>query len=419
MAAATPISEISENKTPILLTSSPNCMKYENGGYVFIPNLSSFYTYGIFKKLGLTLFTSPKEIVISGKPGIYTYIIIDNTDNTTGEYPYIFAAIKTLGALELTSKHGAILKIYNQEKGTHLDVLTDKVIFAGEIVIRGKPRERGNQIFYNFMSGTYMQDKMTDVIPDIYDEKSATRTGDALRKSIHKKYNKTFIHIMKKDLGFDGRLVFMDIPESKISGIVTDKELEQFTELGAKIWIFYNEKKCKKFTRLTNNIPLLQAYYNNYNKKYEDSGYHDSWKLHVDDAKKNLDKSIKLIKDGPSTEEAIQWGLHKGGYTKRNKHRCKKQTRKYIKNKNVQGKRFQRKKKTKTKRKRKQRGGTITSNINIGGLNFHKETGGKYLEKNPITGEYDAYDRDCYGIGWLKWCKKKKEVTKKPWWSFW
>ncbi len=73
--------------TPILLTSSPNCMKYKNEGFVFIEDLSSFYTY----------------------------IIIDNTTEGGGtdKPPYIFAAIKTLGALELTSKHGAILKIYS------------------------------------------------------------------------------------------------------------------------------------------------------------------------------------------------------------------------------------------------------------------------------------------------------------------
>jgi hypothetical protein len=124
----------------------------------------------------------------------------------------------------------------------------------------------------------------------------------------------------------------------------------------------------------------------------------------------------------------------KGGYKKRNKSRRKKHskkvhTRKFKKSKKHMVRKLERvwiKNKTKKRRlikrnnrTRTKRGGMITSNLNIGGINFHKETGGKYLEKNPITGEYEAHDRDCYGIGWLKWCKKKSDVSEKPWWSFW
>ena len=116
-----------------------------------------------------------------------------------------------------------------------------------------------------------------------------------------------------------------------------------------------------------------------------------------------------------------------GGYGK--KHSKKKHTRKFKKSKKYMVRKLaqvQRKNKTKkrrpkkkNKRTRTKRGGMNTSTFNIGGINFQKETGGKYLEKNPITGKYEAHDRDCYGIGWLKWCKKKSDVSEKPWWSFW
>lgn len=75
------------------------------------------------------------------------------------------------------------------------------------------------------------------------------------------------------------------------------------------------------------------------------------------------------------------------------------------------------------KRKRKsgtrKKGGTVKQGFGLGGIQFEKSTGHKRWEKNPETGEYEAHDQDCYGIGWFKTCKTKSDVSSKPWWSFW
>jgi len=74
----------------------------------------------------------------------------------------------------------------------------------------------------------------------------------------------------------------------------------------------------------------------------------------------------------------------------------------------------------KSKRKsRRRKGGTVKQGFGLGGIQFEKSTGHKRWEKNPETGEYEAHDQDCYGIGWFKTCKTKSDVSSKPWWSFW
>jgi len=78
------------------------------------------------------------------------------------------------------------------------------------------------------------------------------------------------------------------------------------------------------------------------------------------------------------------------------------------------------KKGEKSKRKsRRRKGGTVKQGFGLGGIQFEKSTGHKRWEKNPETGEYEAHDQDCYGIGWFKTCKTKSDVSSKPWWSFW
>ena len=74
----------------------------------------------------------------------------------------------------------------------------------------------------------------------------------------------------------------------------------------------------------------------------------------------------------------------------------------------------------KSKRKsRRRKGGTVKQGFGLDGIQFEKSTGHKRWEKNPETGEYEAHDQDCYGIGWFKTCKTKSDVSSKPWWSFW
>jgi hypothetical protein len=79
------------------------------------------------------------------------------------------------------------------------------------------------------------------------------------------------------------------------------------------------------------------------------------------------------------------------------------------------------KKKGKSKRKSRtgKKGGTVKQGFGLGGIQFEKSTGHKRWEKNPETGEYEAHDQNCYGIGWFKTCKTKSDVSSKPWWSFW
>jgi len=75
--------------------------------------------------------------------------------------------------------------------------------------------------------------------------------------------------------------------------------------------------------------------------------------------------------------------------------------------------------KSKRKSGTRKRGGTVKQGFGLGGIQFEKSTGHKRWEKNPETGEYEAHDQDCYGIGWFKTCKTKSDVSSKPWWSFW
>ena len=61
----------------------------------------------------------------------------------------------------------------------------------------------------------------------------------------------------------------------------------------------------------------------------------------------------------------------------------------------------------KKKRTKKRKGGTTTQGFGFKGLNFNKTTGNKYLKTNSETGKLEAHDEDCYGVGKLKWCKRK------------
>ena len=95
----------------------------------------------------------------------------------------------------------------------------------------------------------------------------------------------------------------------------------------------------------------------------------------------------------------------------------KKQTQNRKKTVNKKSKKV-RKSKKKNPRKSK-RGGTLKQGIGIGGIQFQKETGRKHWEKNEESGNYEAHDQDCYGIGPFKTCKNSEQKSEKPWWSFW
>lgn len=56
---------------------------------------------------------------------------------------------------------------------------------------------------------------------------------------------------------------------------------------------------------------------------------------------------------------------------------------------------------------KKRKGGTTTQGFGFKGLNFNKTTGNKYWKTNSETGKLEAHDEDCYGVGKLKWCKRK------------
>lgn len=85
---------------------------------------------------------------------------------------------------------------------------------------------------------------------------------------------------------------------------------------------------------------------------------------------------------------------------------------------NNKSKKVRKNKKTK-KIKKGQRGGTLKRGIGIGGIQFQKETGRKHWEKNEESGNFEAHDQDCYGIGPFKTCKNSEQKSEKPWWSFW
>ena len=64
-------------------------------------------------------------------------------------------------------------------------------------------------------------------------------------------------------------------------------------------------------------------------------------------------------------------------------------------------------KKVKKGKSRRRKGGTTTQGFGFKGLTFNKTTGNKYWKSNPETGELEAHDEDCYGVGKFKWCKRK------------
>ena len=138
-----------------------------------------------------------------------------------------------------------------------------------------------------------------------------------------------------------------------------------------------------------------------------------SSKPNVPPIKESVNKTRKSISFSPSTKEpnSPKQNKKKQMFISKNKDRQKAVTR-YENRQTEQDLRdmilgkipLKGGNKNKTK---KRKGGTVTQGFGFKGLNFNKTTGNKYWKTNSETGELEAHDEDCYGIGKLKWCKRK------------
>jgi hypothetical protein len=122
--------------------------------YLYIPNYGKYYTVDNFKKLNLKLLDLDD---IFTNPGIYTWILFIIDDKP------VFKAIKSYSSLELLTKHNNIFEMYKELSGRE-DISVENILYAGEANTRG-----GRHFRYNFLSGTYMLERMKDIpLIDLY-----------------------------------------------------------------------------------------------------------------------------------------------------------------------------------------------------------------------------------------------------------
>ena len=223
--------------------------------------------------------------------------------------------------------------------------------------------------------------------------------------------------------------------------------------------LYINHKNANKLLTYSKKSPLIVKYYSPTCGAC--IGMQDEWEKLCEDLEKNYHGEVVVANVDPSGRDALdEYDIHTdidgyptilylvkgkkksefegprthenmlewiGGHNiiKKKQNGGRKQTRKRNKtrmktkpnktNKTNKTKRTKRNKKS----RRHSRGGSISQGISLGGIKLEKQTGNKYFAKNPETGEYEAHDEDCYGIGPFKTCKRSKEVSKKPWYSFW
>lgn len=199
------------------------CIEYadgKQGGFLLIPDQSKL-TFGHFLNAGLKLMSL--DDIAHGK-GTFTYIVTQHSISKMWE----FAAFKSLSTLELFSKHQNLANIQQ--------ALTDKnnqVMYAGEM----KVSHHSRRIHYNFLSGTYMQERMQD---DMLHDHTLLQS----------KYILPFEDLLKNVFGFTGALHYDPTMRTYItSKVISSEELNILAKIGVKAYLIPTTKLCNMLRR--------------------------------------------------------------------------------------------------------------------------------------------------------------------------
>ena len=163
--------------------------------------------------------------------GIYTWVIL----SLNKESPRMYFK-KTLTSYEFGTKHQQILHSISCANGICNDY---NLYYAGELL------KKGNNIYFNLESGTYMKERLNPKKKTLGTIKASKINA---RDMINDRINKT------------GELTIEEVDKSFITheGIpLTQNDLKIYSDLGAKIYEFNSAEKCAEFNK-RKNPPTLQ-----------------------------------------------------------------------------------------------------------------------------------------------------------------
>jgi len=163
--------------------------------------------------------------------GIYTWVIL----SLNKESPRMYFK-KTLTSYEFGTKHQQILHSISCANGICNDY---NLYYAGELL------KKGNNIYFNLESGTYMKERLNPKKKTLGTIKASKINA---RDMINDRINKT------------GELTIEEVDKSFITheGIpLTPNDLKIYSDLGAKIYKFNSAKNCADFNK-RKNPPTLQ-----------------------------------------------------------------------------------------------------------------------------------------------------------------
>ena len=163
--------------------------------------------------------------------GIYTWVILSLNKET----PIMYFK-KTLTSYEFGTKHQEILHSISCANGICNDY---NLYYAGELL------KKGNNIYFNLESGTYMKERLNPKKKTLGTIKASKINA---RDMINDRINKT------------GELTIEEVDKSFITheGLpLTKNDLKIYSDLGAKIYKFNSAEKCAKFNK-RKNPPTLQ-----------------------------------------------------------------------------------------------------------------------------------------------------------------
>jgi hypothetical protein len=209
-----PLSPIKLNE---ISTASPgiqhNCTMAENNKYYYIDikklNSKELYLYEPLRK---------NRQILKCRDGIYVYIIASSEK----EKEKNIYAVRTLSIHEIKTKHTNLIKriLKNQKREDEMKYL----YYAGEFI------KNGNNIQFNFMSGTYMRDYVPLIKTDT-DIENNRQHIDFVKEIFHN-YGMTNTDIILDDLINNKNL------------ILSKKEINLLVMYGATVYEYNTQKDC-------------------------------------------------------------------------------------------------------------------------------------------------------------------------------
>lgn len=197
------------------------CLSFTQGvvsGFVYVPQRNKVTVEQVLAS-GISLYSLDD---IRNTPGVYTYIISKQNEARSD---YTFTAFPAPSTMELFSKHVVLSSLSGTDK--------DSILFAGEMKSHGD-----GLIQYNFLSGSYMKEKMEG-------------HTDKTTEELFTMYNEPMEGILYDHFSFKGELSYDGSFETFItSTVVSVEEIQLLKRVGISAYLVPSKKLCTTLNRI-------------------------------------------------------------------------------------------------------------------------------------------------------------------------